>query len=273
MSKRLTDTNKYRKPFIRGLQGPYKLLWDYLYHDCDHAGIWIVDFEIAQVYLGNDMPVNKEDALKYFNEGERRIIELENATKWFIIPFIEFQYGSLNGMNRAHNSVIQILRKYKLFNESENNAVKGLISPLEGCKDMDIVIVKDKDIKEEEYEEKQKAEIPFSEFWDMYDKKRGDKVKLERKWNDLSKKDRASIMEYIPLYKESQPNKVYRKDPSTFLANKSWNDELISSSKNIPSGADKEDIFDRQRRELKEARERRLNRDTKNLQTTPKNGN
>ena len=53
MAKRFTDTNKYKKPFIRGLQGAYKLFWDYLYHDCDHAGIWIVDFEIAQTYLVN----------------------------------------------------------------------------------------------------------------------------------------------------------------------------------------------------------------------------
>ena len=77
MAKRFTDTNKYKKPFIRGLQGAYKLLWDYLYHDCDHAGIWIVDFDIAQVYLGADMPVNRADALKFFNKDEVRIIEID----------------------------------------------------------------------------------------------------------------------------------------------------------------------------------------------------
>ena len=59
MAKRFTDTEKYRKPFLRGLQGAYKLLWDFLYHDCNHAGIWIKDFEIAQIYIGNDMPINE----------------------------------------------------------------------------------------------------------------------------------------------------------------------------------------------------------------------
>ena len=134
MAKRFTDTNKYRKPFIRGLQGAYKLLWDYLYHDCDHAGIWIVDFEIAQIYIGSDMPVNKQDALKYFNANEKRIIEFDNGKKWFIPSFIEFQYGVLNDQNRAHNSVLLILKN------------KGLISSLNGAKDKAKDKDKDKDI-------------------------------------------------------------------------------------------------------------------------------
>jgi hypothetical protein len=141
MAKRFTDTNKYKKPFIRGLQGAYKLLWDYLYHDCDHAGIWIVDFEIAQILIGNDMPVNKKDAIKFFNDGEQRIIEVDNGKKWFIPSFIEFQYGELNPENRAHNSVITILKKYNLWNDTKG-LIKGLTRGLQGRKDKD----KDKDI-------------------------------------------------------------------------------------------------------------------------------
>jgi len=132
MAKRFTDTDKYKKPFIRGLPGPYKLLWDYLYHDCDHAGIWIVDFDIAQVYIGKDMPVTKEEALKVFNADpeDQKVIPIDNGKKWFIPSFISFQYGELNPQNRAHNSVLQILKKYNL---SLTN--KGLISPYQGCKD------------------------------------------------------------------------------------------------------------------------------------------
>jgi len=137
MAKRLTDTNKYKKPFIRALKGPYKLLWDYLYHECDHAGIWIIDFEIAQIYLGYDMPVNKEDALKYFNAYEERIIEFDEGKKWFIKSFVEFQYGILNEQNRVHNSVLNELKKYNLD--------KALISPLQGLKDKEKDKEKDKD--------------------------------------------------------------------------------------------------------------------------------
>jgi len=143
MAKRFTDTDKYKKPFIRSLQGPYKLLWDYLYHDCNHAGIWIVNFEIAQIYLGKDMQVNKEDALKYFNSGMKRIIEFNGGDSWFIPCFIEFQYGELNESNRAHKSAIQILKSSNLW-----DIFKGLSSPLQGTKykdkDKDMDKVKDK---------------------------------------------------------------------------------------------------------------------------------
>jgi len=145
MAKRFTDTNKYKKPFIRGLQGAYKLLWDYLYHECDHAGIWIVDFEVAQIYIGLDMTVEKSEALKQFNKDEVKIIEIDNGKKWFIPSFIEFQYGELNEENRAHNSVIKILSKYNLFPIN-----KPLTSPLQGA--MDMVKDKDKDMDKEKGE-------------------------------------------------------------------------------------------------------------------------
>lgn len=157
MGKRFTDTNKYKKPFIRGLQGAYKLLWDFLYHDCDHAGIWIVDFEIAQSYIGKDMPVNAKHALTYFNDGEVRIIEIDNGKKWFIPSFIEFQYGQLTEKNRAHASVIQILLKHNLIDSSfKVKTNKPHTSPLQGGKDMDM----DKELDTEK--EKDKDPIDFS---------------------------------------------------------------------------------------------------------------
>ncbi len=67
----------------------------------------------------------------------------------------------------------------------------------------------------------------FNDFWDDYDKKRGDKQKLVKMWNKLSDNEKMLIREYIPKYKEAEPEKQYRKDPQTFLNNKSWNDELI----------------------------------------------
>src|SRR5690606_25349623 len=142
MAKRFTDTNKYKKPFIRSLQAPYKLLWDYLYHDCDHAGIWIVDFDIAQIYIGSDAKIDYETALKNFNKDEVRIVEIDNGKKWFISSFIDFQYGKLNSTNRAHLSVIRILDYYNLLNKN-----KELIRPLQGYKDKDIdkEMVKDMD--------------------------------------------------------------------------------------------------------------------------------
>ena len=72
-----------------------------------------------------------------------------------------------------------------------------------------------------------KVNVPFDDFWNLYDKKRGDKDKIEKKWQSLKDSDREAIMKHLPLYKKSQPNKKYRKDPATYLNNKSWNDEII----------------------------------------------
>jgi hypothetical protein len=71
--------------------------------------------------------------------------------------------------------------------------------------------------------------IAFDLFWDLYDKKKGDRGKLIAKWEKLSDSDRELIMDYIPKYRLAQPDKTYRKDPQTFLNNKSWLDELIVS--------------------------------------------
>lgn len=140
MAKRFADTSKYKKAFIRSLPASYKILWDYICLDCDHAGIWYKDFQIAQLLIGEDAPVNEADALKYFNEGEERIVIVEAGKKWVILPFVSFQYGKLNEQNRVHASVLDLLLTSGI-NLLSLGPSKGLVSPLQGCKDKD----KDKD--------------------------------------------------------------------------------------------------------------------------------
>ena len=226
MAKRFTDTNKYKKPFIRGLQGAYKVLWDYLYHDCDHAGIWIVDFEIAQIYVGSDLPINKADALKFFNESEKRIIEIDYGTKWFIPSFISFQYGELKESNRAHNSVINILKN------------KGLISSLQGAKDKDKDMVKDldkeKDKEQEKGNDENELEIwpTFEDFWTAYNKKVGSKEKCKKKFDKLNQETREIIMNHLFHYIKATPDKQFRANPETFLNQKRWENEIIQQNGN-----------------------------------------
>ena len=74
---------------------------------------------------------------------------------------------------------------------------------------------------------------PFDEFWNDYDKKVGNRAKLEAKWAKISINDRRMIKEYIPKYKVAQIEKKYRKNPETFLNNQGWNDEIISDIKQL----------------------------------------
>lgn len=69
----------------------------------------------------------------------------------------------------------------------------------------------------------------FLDFWNLYDKKI-DPKSCEKIWAKIPQVEREKIMIQIPLYKHSQPDKKYRKNPSTYLNNKSWNDEIINNN-------------------------------------------
>jgi len=159
MAKRFTDTEKWKKPFIRSLKAPYKLLWLYICDDCDHSGIWQVDIEVAEIRIGEKLDYNK--AILYFND---KIIPLDNGSKWFIPSFIEFQYPSgLSENNKAHTGIIKNLERYK----SEIENYKPLNSPLQGDK----VMVKDK-VKVMD-KEKVQVILPYTsdnfiKYWDLW---------------------------------------------------------------------------------------------------------
>lgn len=140
MSKRFTDTEKWQKKFIRNLPTSYKLLWLYLMDECDHAGIWHVDIDVANIRIGEQL--NEQDAIDAFNG---KLVVFDEGEKWFIPSFIDFQYGELSDGNRVHHSVISRLNKYGLC--------KHLASPLQGVKDKD----KDKD------KDKEKAKKKYTE--------------------------------------------------------------------------------------------------------------
>lgn len=72
----------------------------------------------------------------------------------------------------------------------------------------------------------------FEDFWDLYNKKTGNKSLMEVKFNKLSQSVKEEIMNYLPGYIESTPDKTYRKNPQTFLNNKAWEDELIKYNSN-----------------------------------------
>jgi hypothetical protein len=68
----------------------------------------------------------------------------------------------------------------------------------------------------------------FQRFWDLYYKK-VDTDACKRLWKKLPRRDRALIFKFVPIYKQCQPDKRYRKNPATFLRHKGWLDELIPS--------------------------------------------
>lgn len=72
-------------------------------------------------------------------------------------------------------------------------------------------------------------QYPFDDFWNAYDKMR-DRKGCEFTWQRLSDTDKANIMQHVTKYIASTPNKKYRKDPITYLKNRSWEDEIITDT-------------------------------------------
>ena len=67
--------------------------------------------------------------------------------------------------------------------------------------------------------------MPFNVFWQLYNKKQ-DRIKCEKKWSRLTNKEREACIAAIPAYVNSTPDIQYRKNPATYLNNKSWENEI-----------------------------------------------
>lgn len=117
--------------------------------------------------------------------------------------------------------------KIQLYNKS-NTDVKNIntnvqknntnvIQPVN--EDVNINEVIDKDIN-----------IPFEEFWNLYDKKVGAKEKCLGKWNKLTNAEREKIIYTLPQFLKTISDKKFQPHPETYLNQKRWNDEIDSKS-------------------------------------------
>jgi hypothetical protein len=78
----------------------------------------------------------------------------------------------------------------------------------------------------EKKKETKTINVPFEQFWNLYDKKKGRKD-CEKKWYRLKDEDRQAIIEHVPKYVHSTPDKKFRKDPATYINQEAWKDEII----------------------------------------------
>jgi hypothetical protein len=222
--KRFTDTCIWTEDWFLDAPIEFKLFWFYVKDICNHAGIWKVNKRQFEFILGSSLSLI--DFLKLVNTDKKRI-EIVGSGKWYLTGFIHFQYGNiLNENNRVHNSILKELTTYNIDNstfEVKLRSNSGQSDHKEGVKD-----------KDKEKEKENNIKVEFEKFWNEYDKKVGEKTKIFNKWKNLSEPEKLKIFEHIPKYKLSQPDKKYRKNPETYLNNKSWNDEIIENGTSKP---------------------------------------
>jgi len=87
----------------------------------------------------------------------------------------------------------------------------------------------------------------FDGTWEAYGKK-GNKKTSRTKFNRLNKMDRQLLVDSIPAYVESTPDKQYRKNFETYINQECWNDEVITDGNqnrfNGNSGANQQSAVD-----------------------------
>ena len=67
-------------------------------------------------------------------------------------------------------------------------------------------------------------EITFDMFWQRYDDKaRSSKVKTQRAWDKMPKREQVKAYQFIPRYFESIPPGVCKKYATTYLSDQLWN--------------------------------------------------
>jgi hypothetical protein len=126
MAKRLTDTSKWKDDWYLSLSNDYKIIWQWLLDNCDHAGICKRSLILMNLMCKTSI---SEEEMVIAMEG--RVLVHDN--KWFIPKFLKFQYTTLQSNKPVIVSVVNELVKQNLASmipESFGN---------------DYLIIKDKD--------------------------------------------------------------------------------------------------------------------------------
>ena len=187
MAKRFTETDKWKDPWFCDLEPLDKLFWVYLMDNCNHAGIWQVNWPLVEFHIPE---------FRFNEETFKDRVEVISEEKWHVPKFINYQYGELNPDNRAHLSVINQLKKEGVF--------KGLTRSLQGRKDKDKEQVKDK-YKDYKFFKESEFIESYKGFLEMRKKKR--KQPTARAENMLLKKlHKYTLEEAVKMLDQSTLN-------------------------------------------------------------------
>lgn len=104
MAKRLTDTGKWNDDWFISLDNDYRIIWQWLLDNCDHAGVCKRSMKLL-----NMMCNTKISELEMVEKMEGRVIPVDN--NWFIPKFLKFQYKTLHSDKPVIVSVVKELEK------------------------------------------------------------------------------------------------------------------------------------------------------------------
>jgi hypothetical protein len=138
MGKRFTATEKWEDPWYRKLPCRYRDFWQFILDRCDNAGVWIKDFEGASFFIGET--ITEEEVWPAINNGKERLKILNGGSRWLVVDFVNFQFGTLSTNSRVHRSIMALQEKHK-----NKGYLKGIHTLKDKDKDKDKEKDKDKD--------------------------------------------------------------------------------------------------------------------------------
>ena len=144
MSKRYTDTEKWKKQWFRKLTPIEKATWYFITEQCDNVGVWDADKGVAEFMVGGE--IDWDAFIARINNN----IEILDNGKWWIVDYCKFQHTDLSPDSKSKPvmSYIKLLKKHGLYDRVMKD-LKVIESSSKGLKER----VKEKEeVKVEEKE-------------------------------------------------------------------------------------------------------------------------
>jgi len=183
--------------------------------------------QVSIILKNNDLEILEKFSIdeegKYFNKKLDSVISERKIHSEKQKENIAKRWDKLNKV---------IPNEYQTDTNSIPNTYQSVTKPIPLEDEIEIEIEDEIVIKEEE----KKGEIlkviiwpSFENFWDAYDKKidRKDTIK---KWEKLRQAEKEKILDNLPQYITATPDKQYRKNPETYLNDRAWENEIITTN-------------------------------------------
>ena len=221
---RSVSTSFWSDPFIEDLSPSEKLLYLYLITNERTNMLGVYELSIKKMAFETGLDKSSVDkALKKFSK-DGKVVYSKNYV--LLLNFAKHQNYNTNMKKSAidvYNNLPKEL-KVKDIEVDKSNPSEGFERVLKGLGMVRKVEVEVED--EDEDEDELQEDENFQRFWNLYNKKTG-KITCLKKWSKLTAQEQNAIIDHLPKYVNATPNTKYRKNPLTYLNNRTWEDEEL----------------------------------------------
>ena len=192
-------------------------------------GIWVMLLEYLTGIDGNEFEYTDFELELIAGDFGVSVTEIREVVSYCILLELLFNNNGFIYSESLNKRLEPVYRKRGIAKKISENRVRKEGKFIKSTEPLGVSVtekpqskVKESKVKESIYE--------FEHFWNDYDKKI-DRLKTEKNYSKISDEDRLKIKAHIPKYKISQPDKIYRKDPASYLYNKSWENDVVIENK------------------------------------------